>query len=86
MPQTIDDPEQRASDCLSRALAALERRTDAPLRLVARAGTVDHETFEFQEASEVQPSGAPRRFFVSVDDVRKDLLVVVMPSADEHDD
>lgn len=70
------DPE-RAAACLDRALSQLEERTAAPLRLLSRASTRIHETFEFAEEDE--RGEARRRFLVSVDDAKRDLLVVVLP-------
>lgn len=68
----------RTAACLDRALAQLEDRTTAPLRLVAQGSTDVHETFEFMEEDE--RGRGRQRFLVSVDDARRDLLVVVLPS------
>ncbi len=68
----------RATVCLDRALAQLEQRTNVPLRLVAQGSTDVHETFEFREEDE--RGRGRQRFLVSVDDARRDLLVVVLPS------
>ena len=72
------DPTDRTAACLEWALRELEGRTKLPLRVVAHAAASSHQTFEFEEEHELG-TGGRRRFLVSVDDARRDLLVVVLP-------
>lgn len=73
-------PSQRFAACLQRALDDLEARTAVPLRMVGHAATSRQETFEFEEQDELGRAQG-RRFFVSVDPARRDLLVVVLPQS-----
>lgn len=76
-------PSERFSTCLQRALDELEARTAQPLRMVAHASTTRQETFEFEEEDELGRAQHGRRFFISVDPTRRDLLVVVLPQMAE---
>jgi hypothetical protein len=74
-----DDPSAlsaRATACLAQGLAALEARTDAPLRVLGCASVASRVVFELEEAFELGPAG--RRFLVSVDaDANETLLLPV---------
>lgn len=75
-------PSERFATCLQRALDEVEARTTLPLRMVAHAATARQETFEFEEEDELGHAHG-RRFFVSVDPARRDLLVIVLPHLGE---
>lgn len=78
----LDPMTQRAKGCLARVLGALDRHTEAPLRVRGHSATVCGEVFEVQEEFELGPGG--RRFLLSVDAEHPDAMVVPLrpPSED----
>ncbi len=60
--------------CLAQGLEALDRHTEAPLRLLGHASRGGHEVFEMREEYELGPSG--RRFLVSVHRQRREAMLV----------
>ncbi len=78
----LDPMTSRAKGCLARVLTALDRHTEAPLRVRGHSATAANEVFELQEEFELGPSG--RRFLLSVDTVHPDAMVVPLrPSPSE---
>lgn len=69
-----DPMTTRANGALARVLDALDRHTEAPLRLRGHSSTPANEVFELQEEFELGPRG--RRFLLSVNTVHPDAMVV----------
>lgn len=76
MPQELTT---RARGCLVQGLEALDRHTEAPLRLLGHASRGEHEVFEMREEYEIGPCG--RRFIVSVDRDRREAMLVPLGTA-----
>lgn len=60
--------------CLAQGLEAIDRHTEAPLRLLGHASGPMHEVFEMREEFELGPRG--RRFLISVDRHRREALLM----------
>ena len=76
-----DPLTQRSTRRLARVLSALDRHTEAPLRLRGHSNTPGAEVFELQEEFELGPRG--RRFLLSVDKVHPDAMVVALSATSE---
>jgi hypothetical protein len=74
------DPEPwltaRARASLARGLDALDRHTEAPLRVRGHANGRGHDVFDLQEEFELGPRG--RRFLLSVDVIARETMLLAM--------
>lgn len=73
----------RARGCLARVLDAVDRHTDAPIRVRGHSTTPINEVFEIQEEFEIGPRG--RRFLLSVGAVHADAMVVPLRNCPTED-
>ena len=69
----------RARATLALGLNALDRHTEAPLRVRGHAMGRGHDVFDVEEEFELGPSG--RRFLLSVDSLARETLLLAMGGA-----
>ena len=74
---------ERARTSLAEALGALDRHTDAPLRVRAHAAGRGTDIFDLQEEFELGPRG--RRFLLSVDARARETLLLSVGRDTEDD-
>jgi hypothetical protein len=77
----FDEPRltARARRSLAHGLDALDRHTEAPLRIRGHAGGRGNDVFDVEEEFELGPRG--RRFLVSVDVLAHETLLLAMGRA-----